>query len=79
VSIDALSTTRARIITALIGAVVGAFATDGYQEATREKLCPCNGVVMELPTACAPCLPITIPCPDPVENLPHPHTDTAHG
>ncbi len=69
-SIDALSTTRARIITALIGAVVGAFATDGYQEATREKLCPCNGVVMEQPTPCPVCVPHAIPCP-----LPSPATE----
>ena len=62
-SIDALQSTKARLITALIGALVGAFATDGYQSATRETLCPCSGVVLEQPSACPVCVPVVIPCP----------------
>jgi hypothetical protein len=69
VSIDALQSNKARIITALIGALAGAFGAVEYQEATGKQLCPCMGVVMEQPTPCPVCMPVVVPCPDTYQDM----------
>lgn len=68
-SIDALQSNKARIITALIGAIVGAFGAAEYHEVTGKHLCPCDGVVMEPPTACPVAVPVVIPCQVPYAGM----------